>query len=1169
MPEAHGRLGPEDSFDMSSIEFVHLHVHTQYSLLDGAIRIDDLIQRTREYGMPAVATTDHGTLFGAIEFYEKATHAGVKPIIGCEMYIASRSRFDKSASDSRELSHIILLAETQEGYRNLCRLATAAQLEGFYYKPRIDRELLRECARGLIALSACLHGEIPRRIIEGRMELADQAARRYQEMFGENRFFLEIQNNGIAEQERVNAALVEMSRRLSIPLVASNDCHYLSREDVRAHDALLCIQTGKTIHDSERLKFRTDQLYFKPTSEMVDYFKATPEALAHTAQIAGRCNLEFDFKTYHFPRFDTGGPWTVEELFERKTREGFDRIMARVRAKTPPVDESLYRARLDYEIGVITEMDFSSYFLIVSDFIRYAKESGIPVGPGRGSAAGSLVAYSLGITDLDPIAHGLIFERFLNPARKSMPDIDVDFCINGREDVYKYVVARYGGGDYVAQIITFGKLKTRAVIRDVGRALGIELAEVDAIAKMVPDVLNITLDTALEQEPRLRELIEKKPEYGELIRICRVLEGLPRHASTHAAGVVISDRPLVEYLPLFRGKKGEVVTQFDMKIVEKIGLVKFDFLGLRNLTVIASTLDLLRRQGLTPPDLENIDLDDSATYRLLASGDTTGVFQLESSGMKDLLVRLRPGCFADVVALVALYRPGPMESGMIDDYVDRKHGRKAVAYLVPQLAPILEETYGVIVYQEQVMKIAGVLANYSMAEADDLRKAMGKKIAEIMAAHRQRFIQGAVANGVTPEKAASIFDLMEKFGGYGFNKSHSAAYALIAYQTAYLKAHFPVEFLAALLTSEMGSIDHVVKFVAECRSHDIPVLPPDINRSFKEFTVDGNRIRFGLVAVKNVGEGAIDAMIDTRRERPFASLFDFCERVDLKKINKRVIESLIKCGAFDSTGQRRSQMMGVLELALDYAQRVQKERCGPQLGLFDGAECPQPVNLPVMPDIDEWDERQKLAFEKESLGFYLSGHPLTRYEDLLNKFTTADALSIKESPDGAAVRIGGLVRGMKTIKTKKGELMGFVTIEDMNGALEVIVFSRVYATSSDLLTEDCAVLIQGQVQKDEQSVKLIADTLIPLEKAEETWTASVHVNLELSRTDREVLFKLRDLLQRFPGSCKAFLHLRGPTRTEALIELSEGYHLKAGPALRREVRELLGYAAIETRCTPV
>ncbi len=779
-------------------DFVHLHVHTQYSLLDGAIRIDDLLRRTREYGMPAVATTDHGTLFGAVEFYEKAHQAGIHPVIGCEMYIAARSRFDKSAADSRELCHLILLAETQEGYRNLCRLATAAQLEGFYYKPRIDRELLKECSQGLIALSACLHGEIPRRILEGRMELADQAARNYLAMFGENRFFLEIQNNGITEQERVNQALIEMSRRRSIPLVASNDCHYLSREDVRAHDVLLCIQTGKTVHDSERMKFRTDQLYFKSGSEMAAYFKETPEALSQTAAIAERCRLEFDFKTYHFPKFDTRGGESVEAHFEEKTRTGFDRIMARVRAKNPQADEALYRQRLDYEIGVIKEMGFPSYFLIVADFIRHAKQSGIPVGPGRGSAAGSLVAYSLGITDLDPIAHGLIFERFLNPARKSMPDIDVDFCIDGREEVYKYVVDRYGGGDYVAQIITFGKLKTRAVIRDVGRALNIPLAEVDAVAKMVPDVLNITLDEALEQEPRLRELVAQKPEMADLVQICRVLEGLPRHASTHAAGVVISDRPLIEYLPLFRGKKGEVITQFDMKIVEKIGLVKFDFLGLRNLTVIAGALELIKRQGKTPPDLDNLDLDDEATYRLLSSADTTGVFQLESSGMKDLLVRLKPGCFEDVVALVALYRPGPMESGMITDYVARKHGRRAVEYLVPELEPILKETYGVIVYQEQVMKIAGALASYSMAEADDLRKAMGKKITEIMAAHRERFCKGAAAGGIDPAKAASIFDLMEKFGGYGFNKSHSAAYALIAYQTGYLKAHFPVEFLAAL-----------------------------------------------------------------------------------------------------------------------------------------------------------------------------------------------------------------------------------------------------------------------------------------------------------------------------------------------------------------------------------
>jgi DNA polymerase-3 subunit alpha len=1067
------------------------------------------------------------------------------------------------------MSHIILLAENQTGYRNLCRLATAAQLEGFYYKPRIDRDLLRECSAGLIALSACLHGEIPRRIVEGRLEMATQAARFYQEVFGEKRFFLEIQNNGIEQQERVNAVLVDMSRRLSIPLVASNDCHYLSREDVRAHDVLLCIQTGKTIHDSERLKFRTDQLYFKPPAEMRAYFKDTPEAIANTVEIAGRCRLEFDFKTYHFPRFETQSRQTAEDMFEQKTREGFARVMDRIRQKNPQAQEALYQARLDYEIQVIRKMGFAGYFLIVSDFIRHAKEKGIPVGPGRGSAAGSLVAYSLGITDLDPIAHGLIFERFLNPDRKSMPDIDVDFCIDGREDVYKYVVDRYGGGDYVAQIITFGKLKTRAVIRDVGRAMDIPLPEVDAIAKLVPDVLNITLDEALKQEPRLRELVEQKAEYADFIQICRVLEGLPRHASTHAAGVVIADRPLVEYLPLFRGKKGEVVTQYDMKMVEMIGLVKFDFLGLRNLTVIASTLDLIRRHGRTPPDLDNIALDDAATYQLLSTGDTTGVFQLESSGMKDLLVRLKPETFPDVIALVALYRPGPMDSGMIDDYVDCKHGRKPVAYLLPELEPILSETYGVIVYQEQVMRIAGALARYSMAEADDLRKAMGKKIPEIMAAHRERFQKGAVAGGVPADKAASIFDLMEKFGGYGFNKSHSAAYALIAYQTAYLKAHYPVEFLAALLTSELGSIDNIVKFVAECRAHNIPVLPPDINASFKEFTVDGDRIRFGLMAVKNVGEGAIDAILEMRSSRPFTSLFDFCERVDLRKVNKRVIESLIKCGAFDVTGGRRSQMMAALEVALDYGQRAQRERCDPQISLFGRAECPEPINVPALPEIEEWNERQKLAFEKESLGFFLSGHPLTRFEEILNHYTTSDAIRIKEAPDGATVRIGGLVRGLKTIKTRKGDLMGFATIEDRHGAVEVTVFSRAFAVAGDLLTEDRGVLVQGPVQRDEQSVKLIAETIIPLEKAEEVWTASVHLRLDLERTDRALLLQLREVLQRYPGGCKAYLHLQAPTGDAAMIELAEGFRLKAGPALWRDVAALIGPAAVETRCTPV
>ena len=1148
-------------------DFVHLHVHTQYSLLDGAIRIDDLLKRATDFDMQALAVTDHGTMFGAVEFYQKAINAGIKPIIGCEIYVAPHTRFDKTPLDNKELSHLILLVKNQEGYRNLCKLATAAQLEGFYYKPRIDKEILKESSKGLIGLSSCLHGEIPRRIQDGRLNLAEEAARSYVNIFGENNFFLEVQNNGIEVQEKVNQALLDMSQRLSIPLVASNDCHYLNKEDVRAHDVLLCIQTGKTIHDSDRLQFRTDQLYFKSKDEMYASFGQYPGALSNTVDIANRCNIEFDFNTYHFPRFETAKGESTEQRFKKNVREGFHRRLQRLRSKNAQLDETLYRDRLEYEISVIGDMGFAGYFLIVSDFINYAKTHNVPVGPGRGSAAGSLVAYSLGITDLDPIEHGLIFERFLNPARKSMPDIDVDFCITGREDVYKHVVDKYGGGDYVAQIITFGKLKTRAVIRDVGRALDIPLHEVDAIAKMIPDVLNISLDQALAKEPRLKELAQKKPEVADLIKICRVLEGLPRHASTHAAGVVIADRPLVEYMPLYKGKKGEIVTQYDMKIVEQIGLVKFDFLGLRNLTVIANTLSLIERQGKTPPDLDNLDLTDPDTYRLLAAGDTTGVFQLESSGMKDLLIRLKPETFGDVIALVALYRPGPMESGMIDDFVGRKHGKKRVEYLVPELESILKETYGVIVYQEQVMKIAGVLASYSMAEADELRKAMGKKIPAIMAEHRERFLQGTVENAIPADKAQMIFNLIEKFGGYGFNKSHSAAYALIAFQTAYLKAHFPVEFIASLLTSEMQSTDGVVKYIAECRSHDIPILPPDINESDKQFIVSTSKIRFGLAAVKNVGESAIDSIIEAREEKRFSSLFDFCERVDIKKINKRVIESLIKCGAFDSTGAQRSQMMASLEDALDYGQRVQKEKLDPQMGLFGGAEQPLLINAPAYPDIAEWEEKQRLAFEKESLGFYISGHPLNRYEELMDKYTNANAVTVKEIQDGAAVRIGGIVQAAKVIPTKKGDLMAFVTIEDMQGSVEVTVFSRVYSTVNELLIEDNPILIEGQVHKDEQSVKIIAEKVIPMAKAEETWTASVHFNLEISRTHKTDLQKLYEILKRHPGTSWAYLHLRSPENTDSIIALPDTLKLKAGSALTNEVNALLGYHAIETRCS--
>ncbi|MDZ7831703.1 MAG: DNA polymerase III subunit alpha [Desulfobacterales bacterium] len=1151
--------------------FVHLHVHTEYSLLDGAIRINQLLERAKQYNMPAVGITDHGTMFGVVDFYEKSTKAGIKPIIGCESYVAPRTMRDKTPMDHKGMSHLVLLAKNQTGYQNLCQLATQASLTGFYHKPRIDKEILRAHAEGLIGLSACLKGEIPSLIQAGRINEADEAARFYNELFGEGNFYLEVQNNGIDVQAKVNEGLLDMSRRLSIPLVATNDCHYLDQKDVRAHDVLLCIQTGKTVNETERLKFGTEELYFKPAGEMIAAFGQYPGAIENSAEIAERCNVEFVFGVHHFPHFDLNADKSEAEIFEEKTRSGFEMRLERILAKNPDIDVSAYRKRLDYEISVINNMGFPGYFLIVADFIEYAKKNHIPVGPGRGSAAGSLVAYALGITDIDPLVHGLLFERFLNPDRISMPDIDVDFCMNGREDVFHYVVDRYGGGDYVAQIITYGKMKARAVIRDVGRALDIPLNEVDAIAKLVPEDPNISLEKAIEKELRLAEKANTNPDYAELLEISKSLEGLNRHVSTHAAGVVIGDKPLVAYLPLYRGKKGEVLTQFDMNMVEKIGLVKFDFLGLRNLTIMADTLRIIADQGKTPPDLINLDTADPDTYRLLSSGDTTAVFQLESTGMKDLMIRLKPEKFADVTALVALYRPGPIESGMVNDFVERKHGRKAVENLVPELEPILAETYGVILYQEQVMKIAGELADYSMAEADGLRKAMGKKIADKLAKERERFVEGATNNNIPRDKAIQLFELIEKFAGYGFNKSHSAAYAMIAYQTAYLKSHFPVEYMAAVLTSEMNNSDNVVKYIAECRNQNIPVLPPDINESNREFTVTGEAIRFGLAAVKNVGDSAIESIINTRADGHYSSVFEFCQRVDIRKVNKRVLESLIQCGAFDSTGYNRAQMMAAVEDALDYGQKIQKEAADPQLQLFGNGAAAQSINPPVMPEISEWDKRKKLELEKEAIGFYITGHPLDEYQDLIEKFASTNAIALKEDGvvDGKMIRIGGIIRSLKTITTKRGENMAFVYLEDMKGAVEVTVFPSVYQAVRDILAEDAPVFVQGQVQKNEQAVKLLADTLIPIEKAEETWAASVHLTVDTGICEEKTLTRLYEVLNKYPGQCKGYLHLVIPEKTETIIELPEHMKLRVGVGLAREVNNLLGYPAIQTHCAPI
>jgi len=1151
-------------------DFVHLHLHTQYSLLDGAIRLDNLFKRAKEYGMSSVAITDHGTMFGVLEFYEYATKAGIKPIIGCEAYVAPRSMADRSsAEDGNKSHHLVLLAENNEGYKNLCKLATIAQTQGFYYKPRIDKDVIERHSQGIIALSACLAGEIPRLIEKGKLDEADQVAQYYQKVFGERNFYLEVQDNSIAEQNFVNDVLYDMSKRLSIPLVATNDCHYLDKEDVRAHEILLCVQTGNTINDPKRFRFGTDQLYFKTKEEMAASFSKHPESLSNTVDIASRCHVEFDFKTYHFPKFDDGSGRDPNQIFEQQAREGFERRFKTLLSKNPNLDRKAYEDRLDYEIKTIINMGFPGYFLIVADFIRYGKENGIPIGPGRGSAAGSMVAYSMNITDLDPIEHGLIFERFLNPARISMPDIDVDFCINGREKVFKYVSERYGGGDYVSQITTFGTMKTKAVIRDVGRALEIPLPEVDKIAKLVPDVLNIKLKDALEQEPELAALAES-PEYKELISICKVLEGLTRHASVHAAGVVVGDTKLVEYLPLYKGKNGEIVTQFDMKRVEKIGLVKFDFLGLRNLTVIDDTLRLIREQGKEPPDLLELDFNDPDTYKLLSSGDTTGVFQLESSGMKDLLVRLKPECFNDITALVALYRPGPLDSGMADAYVNRKHGREPVEYLLPGLEEILKETYGVILYQEQAMRIASVIASYSMSDADGLRKAMGKKLAEDMAKHRGLFMNGAKANNHDEKKAGELFDLIEKFGGYGFNKSHSAAYALICFQTAYLKAHYPVEFMAALLTSEMDSVDGVVKFIAECKNHDIKVLPPDVNESSKAFSVVNGQIRFGLVAVKNVGEAAIDNIIEVRQSHGrFTSIFDFCEQVDLRKVNKRVIEALIKCGAFDSTGHNRNQMTTVLEDALEHGQIVQKEKNDRQMSLFgDMEENGVSINAPSLPAMDEWDDRYRLTLEKESLGFYISGHPLDRYAGLLEKFSDVNGMTVQEITTNRAVRFGGIVTAKKVIRTKKNDQMAFVTLEDMFGSVEVVVFPSVYETDGDLFVEDAALIVEGEAQVKEKGLSILAEKVVPLERAEEEWSASLQLVLGTDPSEKDKPALVQNILSRYPGNCKVFIKMVIPEKSQVVLELPDRLKVNVCPELLRELKALLGRTAVDTACRP-
>ncbi|MBI5407753.1 MAG: DNA polymerase III subunit alpha [Nitrospirae bacterium] len=1163
--------------------YVPLHLHTEYSLLDGAIKITDLIEKALEFKLAAVAVTDHGNLFGAIEFYKKVSKAGLKPIIGCEVYVAPKSRFDKGASSSTEASessyHLILLCKDINGYRNLARLVSHAYLEGFYYKPRIDKDLLSQYSGGLIGLSSCLKGEIPRYISAGMLDKAREAALEYRKILGAENFYLEIQENGLPEQALVNKQLIELSRDLHIPLVATNDCHYLNREDAKAHEVLLCIQTGKTLNDADRMRFSADTFYFKSPEEMKEDFKYIPEAIENTKKIAEKCNLDFKFNEFKLPRYEVPKGEKVNGYLRKLAEKGLKKKLS----ENIPAH---YMDRFTSELAMIEKMGFSSYFLIVWDFINYAKNKNIPVGPGRGSAAGSLVAYGLDITDVDPIKYGLLFERFLNPERVSMPDIDVDFCMDRRGEVIDYVGNHYGK-DHVAQIITFGTMQARAAIRDVGRAMNIPYSEVDRVAKLIPIVAKITIKAALDMEPKLKELYETRPEIRELIDVAQKLEGLSRHASTHAAGIVISPEPLTDFLPLYKAPNDEaIVTQFDMDAIKNLGLLKFDFLGLKTLTIIDKAEKIINQSSLTvhrspltvqqstvngqPFSIKDIPLDDKATFDLLSAAKTAGIFQLESPGMKDLLTRLKPDIFEDLIALVALYRPGPLGSGMVEEFIRGKRGDGAsdpkqtgsIARLnIPGLMDILKETHGIILYQEQVMGIAHKLANFSLAQADILRKAMGSKNPEEMDRMKNTFIQGLKANKVSEKNAETLYNLILQFAQYGFNKSHSAAYALIAYQTAYLKAHYPVEFMAASLSADMDNTAKVVVFINECKEMGIEILPPDINESTKEFKVIGNSIRFGLEAVKGVGSSALDAVIETRDHKAFDLFFDFCSRVDSRRVNKKVLESLIKAGALDSFGNR-AQLMFNLASVMDAAVRFQKERDSGQESMFGMMQQP---SSPGMTAVEEWDESRRLAMEKEALGFYITGHPLNRYKEKFAELSITPTHDLPELEDRRDINIGGIVRDLKQIQTKnKGDLMAYITIEDLYGTIEVIVFPDVYKEAQNIITQETPVIISGYTDKSDKGLKIIARKIISIDdgnlekelknagspqtgngrfkrsqaNGSPGLTTAQYKSLVLTMhntVNPETLPKLNEIFSRYTGDCPVYLKIVSPQSWETVL----------------------------------
>lgn len=1150
---------------MSERPFVHLHCHTDYSLLDGACDIKKLIHVVKEQDMPAVAMTDHGNLFGAVEFYNEASKEGVHPVIGCEVYVSQQGH--KTRSDTDRYNHLVLLCETQEGYKNLIQLVSTGYVEGFYYKPRIDKDLLARHSKGLIAMSACLRGDINETILADRYEDARRMANEYQDLFGRGNFFLEMQDHHLEQDKLLLPQVTRMSSETEIPLVVTNDSHYLTHDDVRAHEILLCIQTGKTMSDPNRMRFSTPDFYVKSRAEMMALFGEVEHALDRTWDIAQRCHVKLEKVKDPFPRFDVPAEHNADSYFAQIAREGFEKRRPRLEAlsRDGRLKHSLpeYVERLEREIGMIQQMRFSGYFLIVWDFIQFAKQNRIPVGPGRGSAAGSLVGYAMEITDVDPLEYGLLFERFLNPERISMPDIDIDFCTNRRGEVIQYVTEKYGR-EQVAQIITFGTLATKAAIKDVGRVLDMSFAEVDRISKLVPKQLNISLDKAMEST-ELKELAAREAKVKEVLDVSLKLEGVCRNAGMHAAGVVISSVPLRELVPIYVTNKHEIVTQYDMLGLEKLGLLKVDFLGLTTLTIIDNALKLIKKYCGEEIVVEDLPLDDAETYtKIFSNGLTSGVFQFESSGMQDILRRYQPNRIEDLCALNALYRPGPIQGGMIPDFIDRKHGRKPIAYDLPELEEILAETYGVILYQEQVMQISNKLAGYSLGDADILRRAMGKKSLTEMAQQRERFIVGATGRGFPAKKIAKIFDLMEQFAGYGFNKSHSAAYAYLAYITAYLKAHYAVEFMSALLTSESGNTDKVVKYINECREMQIRVLPPDVNESDLNFTPAGAAIRFGLGGVKNVGQGAVEAIVNARLEGgAFTSIYNFCERVNLNAINRRVIESLIKAGALDSLGGNRAQFNEALDRAIETGLRVSRDRERGQHGLFGGFAEEHAVEYPLA-KLPDWTMEQKLAGEKEVLGIYVSGHPLDRWSDKASDLATHFTDKLEDLEKGFEVNLCGILTGVVRKTNREGKYWAALKVDDRRGTADAMVFAPRYEELLPAIQEDAAVFIRATILPEEGGPpKLSIQEMVKLEDARVDLPSLISIRMWLKdETSTEKVRQLSELFVRKRGATDVRLRLEKPRDFSVVMDVP---NMKVRPdrEFRAELEKICGPESME------